>query len=46
MKVSCYIIQIIKIKKKIERNQVEPFVIFITRVELFGLNERGIEEAR
>ena len=25
---------------------MEPFLIFITRIELFGLNERVIEEAR
>ena len=31
---------------KPERNQVEPFVIFITRIKLFGLNERVIEKAR
>ena len=33
-------------KKKLERRQVEPFVKYITRVELFGLNERVIEEAK
>ena len=29
-----------------KKTQVEPFVIFITKIELFGLNERVIEEAR
>ena len=33
-------------KAKLERNQVDPFVIFITRIELFRLSERVIEEAR
>ena len=32
--------------KKNEGNQVEPFVIFITKIELFRLNERVIEEGR
>ena len=34
------------IKKKLERNQVEPSGIFFTRIEQFGLNERVNEEAR
>ena len=29
-----------------KQNQVEPCVIFITKIELFGLNEKSIEEAR
>ena len=33
-------------KKKLERNQVESFVIFITKIELFRYNERIIEVAR
>ena len=33
-------------KKKLERNEVEPFGIFITRIKLFGLNEKVIKEAR
>ena len=33
-------------KTELERNQVVPFEICITRIELFGLNERVIEEAR
>ena len=33
-------------KTKLERNQVEPFVIFITKVELFGWHKRVVEEAR
>ena len=33
-------------KTKLERNQYEPIVKYITRIELFGLNERLIEEAR
>ena len=32
-------------KKKL-KNQLEPSVIFIGRIELFRLNERVIEEAR
>ena len=32
-------------KTKLERNQVKHFVIFITRIELFGWHERVIEEA-
>ena len=34
------------LRNKLERNQGEPFLIFITRIKLFGLNERVIEEAR
>ena len=33
-------------KNKLEKDQVERFMISITIIELFGLNERGIEEAR
>ena len=33
-------------KTKLDRKQVEPFVICIIRRELFRLNERVIEEAR
>ena len=44
MKVTCYIN--LQYKKKLEWNQIEPSVIFITKIELFGLNERVIEEAR
>ena len=32
--------------EKLLQNQVKPFVIFITGIEPFGLNERVIEEAR
>ena len=32
-------------KTKLERNQVEPFVISITKIELFEQGERVIEEA-
>ena len=45
MKVTCYI-HLHWRKEKLERNQVEPFVKFITNIELFGLIERVIEEAR
>ena len=44
MRVTCYIN--LQYKKKIERNQVDASLIFITKEELFGLNERVIEEAR
>ena len=33
-------------KTKLEINQGEPFAIFIPRIELFGFNEKVIEEAR
>ena len=42
MNVTCYI----NLKKNNNNNKVELSVIFIIRIELFGLNERFIEEAR
>ena len=33
-------------KSKLDKNQVEPFVTFITRIELIRWNEKVIEEAR
>ena len=45
MKVICYINLNGKITK-LEEKKVEPFMIFITRREPIGWDERGIEEAR
>ena len=44
MKVNCYI-HIAK-ERKLVQNQMELFVKWITEIELFGLNDRVIEEAR
>ena len=33
-------------QKKLKRNQVDPFLIFINRIELFRLNERVIEDKK
>ena len=43
MKVTC---NINSCKQKCCKNPVGHFLIFITRIELFGFNERVIEEAR
>ena len=42
-----FIVTFIYIKEtKLERNQMQAFVKKNTKIELFGLNERVIEEAR